>query len=103
MHLEVLKDCLCIVVGRDVWVMKEHGINDSWTKLFTISYMQDLPTLNETIRDIRIFDDGQVLLKSKEERKWKMIFYNSSDGTFKFYEFENIVEVCTESLISPCS
>jgi len=75
--------------------------------------MQDLPTTNEiikdihiyeeTIRDIRIFKDGQVLLKSKEERKWKLIFYNSSDGTFKFTEFENILEVCIESLISPCS
>jgi len=29
LHLEVLKDCLCMVVGRDVWVMKEHGNNDS--------------------------------------------------------------------------
>jgi len=83
--------------------MKEHGNKDSWTKLFTISYMQDLPTSNATIKVMRTFEDSQVLLKSKEERKWKLIFYNSSDGTFKFTEFENILEVCTESLISPCS
>jgi len=37
LQLGVLRDSLCIVIGHDVWVMKEHGNQDSWTKLFTIS------------------------------------------------------------------
>jgi len=36
-HLTVLKDCLCMLSGDDVWVMKEYRNKESWTKLLTIS------------------------------------------------------------------
>lgn len=34
--LGVLRDCLCMLSGHDVWLMKEYGIKDSWTKLYTV-------------------------------------------------------------------
>jgi len=39
--LGVLRDCLCMIFDHDVWVMKEYENKESWTKLFTISYMRD--------------------------------------------------------------
>ncbi|XP_058784925.1 F-box/kelch-repeat protein At3g23880-like [Vicia villosa] len=39
LSLGVLRDCLCMISGYAVlWVMKEYGNKESWTKLLTISY-----------------------------------------------------------------
>ncbi|RHN65299.1 putative F-box associated interaction domain-containing protein [Medicago truncatula] len=99
--LGVLRDCLCMIIGHDVWVMKEHGNKESWTKLFTISY---LPITYIIIDIVNIFEENQVLLKCTGKygtRKW--IIYNSINGTFACTRLENAleVEVCVESLISP--
>ncbi|KEH32866.1 F-box protein interaction domain protein [Medicago truncatula] len=101
-QLGVLRDCLCMVFGYDVWVMKEYKNKESWSKLFTISHIPDLPTYYGIIKVLHIFEDGQVLLDSTNGYTWKLIFYNSRDGTYKFTEFEFRCEVCVESLISPC-
>jgi F-box interacting protein len=105
LELGVLRDSLCIVIGHDVWVMKEHGNQNSWTKLFTISCMRDFPKSHATctFKVLHMFEDGQVLLKHGNRSTWKLIFYNSRNGTFKFTKVENTFEVCIESLISPCS
>ena len=99
-RLGVLGDCLCMVFGHDVWVMKEYGNTRSWTKLFTISY---LPITYFIIDVVNIFEENQVLLKCREEYgtpKW--IIYNSKNGTFEITQLENTLQVCVESLISPC-
>ncbi|KAA8516860.1 hypothetical protein F0562_017322 [Nyssa sinensis] len=41
MNIGVLGECLCILcnyylVGVDIWVMKEYGVKESWTKLFSV-------------------------------------------------------------------
>ncbi|XP_045822488.1 F-box/kelch-repeat protein At3g23880-like [Trifolium pratense] len=99
--LGVLRDCLCLVFRNDVWVMKEYGNHESWTKLFAITYMQDLPISYDNIKVLNIFGDNQVLLKSTE---WtdKLIVYNFKNGTYKYTKFGNSAEVCGESLISSC-
>ena len=97
LHLSVLRDCLTMFCGDGVWVMKEYGNNESWTKLFTISYR---PTFRKAVY---IFKDEQVLLKPTEDWIDDYIFYNCRDGTSKNIDFENTPEVCVESLISPCS
>ncbi|XP_057503963.1 F-box/kelch-repeat protein At3g23880-like [Actinidia eriantha] len=45
-ELGVLSGCLCIFpvydrICADVWVMKEYGIRESWTKLVVIHYIND--------------------------------------------------------------
>ncbi|KAL6204310.1 hypothetical protein ACLB2K_021578 [Fragaria x ananassa] len=34
-YLSVFRDCLCVILGsgEDVWVMKEYGVRESWTKI----------------------------------------------------------------------
>ncbi|AES88723.1 putative F-box domain, galactose oxidase/kelch, beta-propeller, F-box associated interaction [Medicago truncatula] len=97
--LSVLRDCLILFSGDDVWVMKEYGNKESWTKLFTISYMPSF------IQAIHIFEDEHVLLHCGEYGNYSYIIYNCRDGTSKLIGYLNMLspEVCVESLISPCS
>ena len=43
--LDVLRDCLCIFASSDlfldVWIMKEYGKQESWTKLYSVPNMLD--------------------------------------------------------------
>ncbi|KEH33128.1 putative F-box associated interaction domain-containing protein [Medicago truncatula] len=103
LRLCVLRDCLCILAGHDVWSMKEYGNKESWTKLFTISYLHDSTTYYTCTEVIYIFEDDQVLLKVEGGWKSKLVLYNSRNGTFQFTKFDPTPKVCIESLISPCS
>ncbi|AES68364.1 putative F-box domain-containing protein [Medicago truncatula] len=99
-HLSVLRDCLIMFSGDVVWVMKEYGNKESWTKLFTISYNRDPHTIPYScMKAIYVFEDDQVLLNIGGCRG-KYIFYNCRNNTSKYAEFEPNPEVCVESLIS---
>lgn len=118
--LDVSRDCLCIISGHDVWLMKEYGNKESWTKLFTVSYKQD-PSLSFFLyKMIYVFEDGQVLLQMKMPFvSPQLIMYDPRIGTFKFVTFPKSfydsrsgvldvlkyggLVVCIASLISPCS
>jgi len=65
--------------------------------------MLDFPNSPATIKVLHMFEDGQVLLKYVNGLTWKLIFYNSRNGAFKYTKFENTFDVCIESSISPCS
>jgi F-box interacting protein len=100
LHLSVFRDCLCMISGEDVWVMKENGNKESWTKLFTISYIRDRRASSYPfIKGICVFEDEQVLLICM---RWGFISYNRTNDTSKFLPIESLPEVCVESLISPC-
>jgi hypothetical protein len=98
--------------GHEVWIMKEYGNEDSWTKLFTVSYMRDPSKSYYLTKAVYMFEDGQVLLQSLGDWYSKLIVYDPRIGTFKFVKFQNKrvydpisvngPEVCLESLISPC-
>ncbi|AES88432.1 putative F-box domain, galactose oxidase/kelch, beta-propeller, F-box associated interaction [Medicago truncatula] len=101
--LGVLRDFLCIISGNDVWVMKEYGIQESWTKLFTLSNMQDPSKSYMLFKVLYTFEDDKVLLQCIGNGKWILVVYDLINGTFKLTKFEcNFLEVCVESLISPC-
>ncbi|XP_058784940.1 F-box/kelch-repeat protein At3g23880-like [Vicia villosa] len=106
LELCVLKDCLCILCDYDVWVMKEYGVKESWTKLFKLS---NLPGQRKGLsrsyltKAFDIFEDDQVLLVERRNKK-KLILYDFTNDTFKVTSlFPTLSEICTESLISPCS
>lgn len=105
LRLCVLRDCLCILAGHDVWSMKEYGNKESWTKLITICYMHDpskhFTTYCTYTEVIYIFDGKQVLLKA--EGTWESKFVHCRNGSFQFTKFDSTPKVCIESLISPCS
>ncbi|GAU24912.1 hypothetical protein TSUD_116370 [Trifolium subterraneum] len=104
LHLSVFKDCLCMISRQDVWIMKEYGNTESWTKLLTISYMQDPSTSWVFANAMHIFDDGQVFVKAAGGGTGKLVVYNSRNDSFELpFPSENTLEICVESLISPCS
>ncbi|XP_017233353.1 F-box/kelch-repeat protein At3g23880, partial [Daucus carota subsp. sativus] len=49
--------------GADIWVMKEHGVAESWTKLFTFWIPVDLPW-KPRIRPICMLVNGDVIMLS---------------------------------------
>jgi len=67
--LGVLRDCLCILAGNgrqmvsDIWLMKEYGKRESWTKLFSVLYMGYSDLFLDIIRVLHISEDDQVLLE----------------------------------------
>ncbi|XP_027089124.1 F-box protein CPR1-like isoform X2 [Coffea arabica] len=105
--VEVLGGCLCLVRPRkryrtDVWIMKEYGVKESWTKLLTIA-----PPLVEryiTIGPLAYSRNGEEVLLNHDDKQ--LIWYDlrrktvrnvSVDGLpFVFY-----AEVCVASLIQP--
>ncbi|KAK2441372.1 F-box/kelch-repeat protein [Trifolium repens] len=114
LYLSVLRDCLCMTYDHDVWIMKDYGNKESWTKLFTVSYMRDPSKSYDLTEIVYMFEDGQVLLQTLGGDWYsKLILYDPRIGTFKFIEFQNNnicdpiardgPKVCIESLISPCS
>ncbi|KEH26647.1 putative F-box domain-containing protein [Medicago truncatula] len=113
--LGVLRDCLCIITTGDVflnvWIMKEYGNKESWTKLYSILHMQDR-VIRLYTKALYIFEDEQLLIGfyELESYKLKLVVYNSKNGILKIPEIGNIrrclqldPEVYIESLISPCS
>ncbi|CAK8531011.1 unnamed protein product [Lathyrus sativus] len=105
LDLGMSKDCLLILshgdTFTDVWLMKEFGNKESWTKLFRV------PTdggYNIEAWLLYFSEDDQVLVGIYP----KFVIYNSRDGTFKDRSNQNINsswverDVYLESLISPC-
>ncbi|KEH44422.1 F-box protein interaction domain protein [Medicago truncatula] len=113
--LGVLRDCLCIFSQSDkffdVWIMKEYGNGQSWTKLLSVPQMGDHYIYT---KPLYISEDDQVLMYFVKRGKFSLAFYDSINDTFKIPEAQNnihdlmIPEVCIpevhfESLISPLS
>ncbi|XP_045822964.1 F-box/kelch-repeat protein At3g23880-like [Trifolium pratense] len=104
LHLSVFRDCLCMISRQDVWIRKEYGNPNSWIKLLTISYMQDPSTSWVFTNAMHIFEDGQVFVRSAGGGIGKLVVYNSKNESFELpFPSENTLEICVESLISPCS
>ena len=108
-NLGVLKDCLCIFshndIFVDVWIMKEYGNKESWTKLYNISYM-GVPISHAYGNVLYISEDNQMLVDlMREGNKRKIVLYNSKNGILNFREIEighlMSPNVYIESLVSP--
>jgi F-box interacting protein len=106
--LGMFKDCLCIFASNDmfldVWIMKEYGINESWTKLYNVPYVRKHYTYLKTVY---IYDDDQVLFSfyDLKNSKSKLVVYNSNNGNVKIPKIKHISdlpdpEIYVESLIS---
>ncbi|AES62933.2 F-box protein interaction domain protein [Medicago truncatula] len=107
--LEVLRDCLCILSHgdkfSDIWIMKEYGNEESWTKLFSIPYMEGRGFLGYC-QSVYISEDDQVLMQFLKMGKFSLLVYDSKNDTLKIPEIQNVNGRMTpntyiESLISP--
>ncbi|XP_058782111.1 F-box/kelch-repeat protein At3g23880-like [Vicia villosa] len=102
--LSVLRDWLCIISYNDVWVMKEYGILDSWTKLFNVTHLLDPPSSFFRLTNVLyIFQDDQVLLvfKNPWDRVLLIVYDFKNDTSKVSFLLKDISEVYVESLISP--
>ncbi|XP_058723822.1 F-box/kelch-repeat protein At3g23880-like [Vicia villosa] len=107
--LGVLRECLCILshsdTFSDVWLMKEYGNKDSWTKLFHVPYMGDLGSCPYT-KVLYVYEDDKILLECHSGLV-VLVVYNARDSTFKTHEIQNngwmVPQIYQESLVSPCS
>nr|AFK47696.1 unknown [Medicago truncatula] len=108
--LGVLSDYLCVFATSDmflnVWIMKEYGNQESWTKLCSVPDMHDHGF--QASAAVYISEDDQLLLQCYEfdSGEEKLVVYDSKTGIFNILEFQNNYEhisqkVYIESLISP--
>jgi len=109
--LGVLNDSLCIFASSymflDVWIMKEYGNKDSWTKLYNIPYIDRGSYTYAKV--LYISEDDQMLMDVYDLgiNKLKLVVYDSKNGIFYIPEIQNTncwinPKVYVESLISPC-
>ncbi|CAL1398208.1 unnamed protein product [Linum trigynum] len=105
--LEVLDDCVCIMsdsndsigASSTLWMMKEHGVRDSWTKLFRVLYNDMLPrawtpAVYISNSDVALFraQDG-LLIYDIEHNTVRLLI---SDASFCYQ-----THVYLETLVSP--
>ncbi|KAI9114984.1 hypothetical protein K1719_013997 [Acacia pycnantha] len=102
--LGVLGDCLCILYDygtrSDVWIMKDFGVKESWTKLFTCQSLENPVLLCP--KDRSISESSEILLQNR----W-LYWYNPKNSSFVRPEIQNTngwieAQIYVESLISPC-
>lgn len=106
--LGVLGGCICVLCNyqltrADVWVLKDYGVKESWTKVFSIPYI-DEPEKYVSPRPLCILLNGEVL--------WALgssfVVYNPKENSFRFPNISNLndfLEVNTyiESLVLPAA
>ncbi|XP_059639014.1 F-box/kelch-repeat protein At3g06240-like [Cornus florida] len=93
----VFDGCLCIVPLDDVlWVMKEYGVKQSWTKLEL-----GIPFLH-TIKPLALLRNDEALLLIDFT---KFVLYNTREGTYRDLVTDDVecfdVEIYVDSLVSP--
>ncbi|KAG4131249.1 hypothetical protein ERO13_D09G195001v2 [Gossypium hirsutum] len=106
--LGVLDGCLCVLCsyGRlyaEVWVMKEYGKRESWTKLVTIPYTP-IPGYEMFLTPLSVSKSGEILLRFEVN----MLLYNPEKNMFRIpmfpydaFSYIDQQEVYEESLVSP--
>ena len=107
--LDVLRVCLCVCFSDYrkghwiVWLMKEYGVPNSWTKLVTIPYIKlGICRWSHLFVPLCISENGVLLLKTTSS---KLVIYNLNDGRMDYLrivdELGFDIHVYHESLVSP--
>lgn len=105
LHLGVLEGCLCLVCNHyesgsgawTIWVMKEHGVKNSWTKLINIPLLYRTPF----VIPFCVRKNGEIVLQVSDR---KIVTYNPKTKSFEVLvhkKFEIETAVYTESNLSP--
>ncbi|XP_026444581.1 F-box/kelch-repeat protein At3g06240-like [Papaver somniferum] len=94
----LLGDCLCVVFlysfQADIWVMKDYGVSESWTKVLTISQLTMFT--DPFLKPLWAFENGDVLVHSCEE----LSLCSQNNGIIKVLLHGNHPESYVESLVS---
>ncbi|KAK7292458.1 hypothetical protein RIF29_08239 [Crotalaria pallida] len=102
MEVVLLGGCLCMIETRgsesiDVWVMKEYGSRESWSKLLSLTDMKSVKPLGYSR------DGGQVLL---EKNRKKLCWYDLKTKQVTYVNVPGLPNsiagmICMETLVPP--
>ncbi|CAM8986094.1 unnamed protein product [Rhodiola kirilowii] len=108
--LGVMDGCLCIFAHfrgtrLEVWMMKEFGVQESWSKVATVPYLVK-PCWSDELpfyMPLWCSKDGEMIMLFRS----KFIVYNVQDGTFRYPNVKELnvsshASIYIESLVSPC-
>ncbi|XP_059650500.1 F-box protein At3g07870-like [Cornus florida] len=87
MSMGVLQGCLCICDASDgdsihVWFMKKHGVQQSWTKMFSIDTLHDERLSNCLYLPMNCLKDGAVLMFNYSESA--LVCFDPKGSKFKY-------------------
>ncbi|CAB4261627.1 unnamed protein product [Prunus armeniaca] len=100
LSLEVLGGCLCLCVDRfgaahDVWVMKEYGMTESWTLLFSIE-PEAVPSMHvHSFKPLVLSKNGEMVLLKYKFYDSVFFWYDLKKKSFKQVEFRGHPHVST--------
>ncbi|XP_057732226.1 F-box/kelch-repeat protein At3g23880-like [Arachis stenosperma] len=115
----VLRDRLCVCLkenygGWILWVMKEYGVQESWTKFITVfSNERVYPPMFYSLKAMYMAENDDVVavsLSSSDSRIFKLVIINSNDArrSYRIFGQRTLVDadhqncyVYQESLVSP--
>lgn len=94
--LSALSDCLGLCDNSCkkeivIWLMKDYGVEKSWTKVYVIARTGPLFDRLEFIRRVKVLDDGDVLIKM--ELPSQIVCYSSKT---KAIQETNQIELCND-------
>ena len=102
--LQVLRNCLCVCFDRkethcDVWLMKEYGVEQSWTKLVMIPHGPY--THGHPLEPLYISEDDVVLARPPPLSK--LVLHNSNNGRSDYPVIDSSDSSCASySLFQYC-
>ncbi|KAL1558848.1 hypothetical protein AAHA92_09263 [Salvia divinorum] len=103
-EMNVLGGCLSVCyqykMWLDVWLMKEYGVVESWTKLMRIPFFMGIGGRYSFVsKPLLLMEDGQMLIRYGSE----LALYDPRNPYVqqKFSEYEVEAAVYFESLVSP--
>lgn len=89
--LGVITGCLCLCDNTSdseivIWVMKEYGVQNSWTKEFVISKMPDFAGISyELVYALKVFENGDILMSWED---FYLFFYRNQNTTLQKVEVD---------------
>nr|POE82547.1 f-box protein cpr30 [Quercus suber] len=107
-HLEVLGGCICVIeiymFTNDVWLMKEYGVESSWTRIYRIE-QGVVPWIFEYLKPLMFSKNGKkVLLEEDQDAHTNLMWYDIEKKRCKMVKNRSfpdsfIVATCIGSLL----
>ncbi|KAK9697291.1 hypothetical protein RND81_08G027800 [Saponaria officinalis] len=111
LEIGVLDGCLCALISREInhhnlelWMMKEYGVKESWTKMFKVPNESGIPLFHHKDRHEFLLpgiQHGLGWFNPRDNKIRKVEFYGCGFSGENYYS--NRAIMCLESFVSPFS
>ncbi|XP_059653866.1 F-box protein CPR1-like [Cornus florida] len=106
MNVDALGGCLCVVCNyygdqTDIWVMKEYGVRESWTKLFSVTQSIMISPFFYLMPLAYSKSGGEVLLQKDNASLFWYDLRKEKVSNIRIHGLKYFVEayICVESLV----